>query len=103
MEFRPVFSSRDKGDGRGIARDVGMARDARQFPGNRFRRQNVIDVAGGNGAAGHAVIFGAGFLLSEGDAALSLNFGQSERAIGSGAGEDHADGAIALARQGTHE
>ena len=49
-------------------------------------------------------MFGGRLILGEGDAALRLNFGHAEGAVGAGAGKDHADGAIALSfGEGTHE
>ncbi len=93
MEFKPVFSSKGKAEGSAA---LGVARDAGQLAGNTLGGKNIVDTAGGDGTVGHANVFRAGFVLSEGDAALSLNFGQAESAVGTGSRQDHADAAMAL-------
>ena len=58
----------------------------------------------GDGAAGHAVVLGGGFILGEGNAALGLDLGQTEAAVAAGAGENHADGVRALGfGEGAHK
>ena len=60
-----------------------------------WRRQDVVDAAGGDGAARHAVIFGRGRVLREGHAAARLNFRHPQHAVRTRPGEDHANRAVA--------
>ena len=63
------------------ASDVRVVSDKGQFLGNVLRREHVVDGAGGDGAAGHAVVFRGVFILGKSDAALRLNFGHAECAV----------------------
>ena len=86
------------------ASDVRVVSDKGQFLCNVLRREHVIDGAGGDGAAGHAVVFRGVFILGKSDAALRLNFGHAECAVRASAGENDADGAIAFGfGERTHE
>src|SRR5207253_351986 len=72
--------------------------------GDLLGRQDVVNGAGACGAAGHAVVFCAGVVLSEGNSTLGLDFGDAQGAIGSGTGKHDADGAAAvLLGEGAHE
>src|SRR6185437_15386987 len=77
-----------------IAGDIRMAGKPRKFARNFFRREHVVGVPGGYGAAGHAVMFRGFRILREGDAALRLNFAKAERTVRSGTGENSTNSAI---------
>lgn len=79
-----------------IAPDVGMAGDAGELTSNQLGRKDVVHAAGGDGTARHAVVFGGSVILSEGDAAVGLNFGEPGGAVAAGTREDDADGVMAL-------
>ena len=53
------------------------------------RRQNVIHQAGSNRAPGHSVVFCRFRILNHYHAALPLDFPQTKRALGAGAGQDN--------------
>ena len=72
-----------------------MPGDPGQLVGYRLRRQDEVDAACRHGAAWHRVI-ARRFVLGEGDTPFALDRLQPERAVGGGAREDHADGALAL-------
>ena len=57
--------------------------------------EDEVHAAGGHGAARHRVV-ARGLILREGDPALGLDGLQPDRAVGGGAGENHADGTLAL-------
>ena len=73
--------------------EVGVVADLGQPPGDLLGRQDEIDAAAVDGAARHAGVPGRLLVLGEGDAAHGLDLAQPQRAVGAGAGEDHADGA----------
>ena len=72
-------------------RDVRMPRDARDFPRDVLRRQHEIHAPRGHRALRHRVML-RGFILRKGDAALSLDDLQPERAIARAARKHHPDG-----------
>src|SRR5262252_1890124 len=81
-----------------------MVGDARQFHGDAFWREHIVDIACSDGAVRHAVVLGGGFILRESNSALSLNFGHAQSSVGAGAGENHADSAVSfLLGERTHE
>ena len=82
----------------GIAgtKNQGMVGDANQFAGNAFGREDKINGAGGDDAARHAVMLGGGLILSEGDAALGMDFGHAQGAVGARTRKNHANGVGAL-------
>ena len=67
-----------------------------QLVGHLGGRQNVIDQAGRNGAARHAVEFGGFGRLGHRHAAFGLDGAHAQGAVAAGAGEHDADGAVAL-------
>ena len=73
--------------------------------GRHFRRRHgVIDKAGGDGAARHAVELGRLRVLGDDQTVLALDGAHTERAVSAGAGKDDADGAFALVlREGAEE
>ena len=65
--------------------------------GRHFRRRHhIIDQACGNGAVRHAVEFGGFRILRHDHAVFALDGAHAERAVGAGAGQNDADGALAL-------
>jgi hypothetical protein len=73
-----------------------MAGNPGQFFGNVFGLENKIDASGGDGAAGHGIVFRR-IILGEGNSALSFDRFQAERAVGGSAGKDDSDGVFSLA------
>lgn len=69
-----------------------MVADPGQFRGDGLRRQDEIHAATVDGMLGHVGVLGAVFILGEGDPPCPLDFGQSCRAVTTGAGEKYADG-----------
>ena len=85
-------------------RRIGMAVEPHQLAGDFRRRQNIIHPAVVDGAARHAVVLGGLLVLGEGHASLGLHRLEAERAVGPFAGQDDADGAVALRpRQGAEQ
>ena len=64
--------------------------------GHLGRGQFVVHQPGGDGAARHAVEFGGNGVLDHDHAALSLDGAHAQCAVASGAGENDADGPLAL-------
>ena len=92
-----MFAGNKLGDvGIAGAKNQGMPGNANQLAGDAFGRQDKVDRAGGDDAARHAVMLGGGLILSEGDAALGMDFGHAQGAVGAGTRENHADGVGAL-------
>ena len=79
----------------GPARDMRVLRDASELVRDVLRREHEVHAARGHGAARHRVV-ARGIVLRERDAALGLDRLQPQRAVGRRAGEDHADGPLAL-------
>ena len=61
-----------------------------------FHRQDISGVTGLDGADRHAIVFRRAGFLHERDAAGAENRAQSQSAVGSGTGEDDADGMLPL-------
>ena len=74
----------------------GVAPELDQPIRNLGDRQDDVDLAGGDGAARHAVVLGILGQLRHDDAAVLLQAADAGRAVGPGAGEDDADGALAM-------
>ena len=72
-----------------------MLRNARQLFRDVRRREHEIHAARRHGAARHRIVFGR-VVLREGDAALGLDGLQPQRAVAGRAGQDDADGPLAL-------
>lgn len=68
---------------------------AEELLGHGGRRQHVVDRAGGDGAARHAVVGGRLGGLGDGHAALALDRAQAEGEIAAGTREHDAHGALA--------
>src|SRR5690242_6799687 len=66
-----------------VAHEIGVTCDAGKLAGNGFRREDVVDTAGRDRASRHAVVFCRLVILGEGDAAVSLDLGQTSGSIGS--------------------
>src|SRR5436190_1582115 len=79
-----------------VRRNIRVFGEARQFAGERLGREDEINDACADSAAGHAEMFRGAFVLREGEAALAFDFLKAERAIGAGAGKDNPNGAILL-------
>ena len=77
-------------------RQVGMAADARQFGGDALGRQNEIDGTSRDRAHRHGGPLSRFRILRESHASGRLDRLQPIRAVRSRAGEDHANGRIAL-------
>ncbi len=67
-----------------------------QFGCDFNRRQNQIDVIGGDRADRHVAVLGSVRRLHQRDAAFALDGFQTERTIGIGTGENDTDGEILL-------
>ena len=72
-----------------------MLGDPCQFLRDVLRREHEIHAAGRHGAARHRVVAGR-VVLGESDSAFRLDRLQPQRAVGRGAGKNHADGPLAL-------
>src|SRR3989442_5451791 len=72
-----------------------MLSNTRKLFGNLFWRQHKINVAGGYRALRHAVVFRR-FVLSKSNPVAALDSLQSDSAIGSSAGQNHADRLMSL-------
>ena len=70
---------------------VGMIGQPHQILGDLLRRQDVIDRAVGDRAAGHAVVLGGPLLLGERDASFGLDRLKAERAVGPATRKNDAD------------
>ena len=79
----------------GCPATVRMLRNAGEFFRDVRRREHEIHAARRHRAARHRVVFGR-VVLREGDAALGLDRLQPQRAVGGRAGQNHADGPLAL-------
>lgn len=75
--------------------DIWMRRDAGEFVCHVLRREHEIHAARGHGAARHRIVFRR-LILREGNAALGLDGFQSQRAVRRRAGQNHANGPLAL-------
>ena len=74
-----------------------QTREVLHQPGGHLRhRQHVIDGAGEDGAARHAVEARRGGGLDQGQAAVLLDRLEAQGAVGAGAGEDDAHGLVLL-------
>ena len=76
--------------------DNQVARIAQQLLRHFFHRQGIGGITRLDRADRHAVVFCRGRFLHQRDAARALNGAQSQCAVGTGAGENDADGFFAL-------
>ena len=84
-----------RGDGKvGSPKRVGDVGE--EFGGHLVGRQHKIHHAGGDGAAGHAVVLGGFGCLRHHHAALALHRPDAQGAVAARAGEHNADGALVL-------
>src|SRR5512133_3154080 len=72
-----------------------MPGDADELLADVFGVEDEIDATGGDGASRHGIVAG-GIILGERDAALGFDRFQPGGAVTGGAGEDDADGTLAL-------
>ena len=84
-----------RGDGAEVPAE-GLAGVGEEPGGHLGGGQDVVDQAGGDGAAGHAVELGGGRVLGHDHAALALDGADALGPVAAGAREDDADGALVL-------
>ena len=75
-----------------------MLGDAGEFSRDFFGRQNEVNIAGGDRAAGHAVVLSR-FILSKSDSSFALDGLQSERSVSRRPRKNHADRLMSLIRR----
>src|SRR5947209_5875018 len=75
---------------------IRMAVETHQLMSDVARRQDIIDMAVGMGAARHAALFGRLLILDEGDAAFRLDGLKAERAIAAPTRQDDPNGTFLL-------
>src|SRR5689334_11168397 len=79
-----------------VAGEIRVTGNAGKLKGDGFWRKNVVNAAGSHGACGHIGIFSGSLVLGEGNAAVALDFRETGGSVGARAGEEDANGAIAL-------
>jgi hypothetical protein len=75
---------------------VGALRIAQQEFRHLVRRKDIVDEPGCDGGGRHTVIFCCFHILGQHKPAFALDRAQAERALRARAGQDHADGTLAL-------
>src|SRR5258708_3749865 len=68
-----------------------MLGDTLEFERNGFGWENIIDITGGNGGAGHTVVLGRVLVLGESNAARRLDFLDAEGTVTTRSGKHHTD------------
>ena len=74
----------------------GISPEREKLVGDLRRRQDDVDLAGGDGARRHAVVLGVGRRLRDDDAAMLLQARDAGRSVAAGAREHDADRPLAV-------